>query len=61
MANCDGVFSYQDVLHYEPHDPLAFIDTERISRTAQAGQERREGFREAQKGRSIIGLVSDCL
>ena len=61
MANCDGVFSYQDVFHHKPHDPLAFIDTERISRTTQAGEERREGFGEAQEGRSIVGLVSDCL
>jgi hypothetical protein len=38
MANRDGVFSYQDVFHYKPYDPLAFIDTERISRTAQAGE-----------------------
>jgi hypothetical protein len=61
MANRDVVFSYQDVFHYKPHDPLAFIDIERISRTTQAGEERREGFREAQEGRSIVGLVSDCL
>jgi hypothetical protein len=49
------------VFHYKPHDPLAFIDTERISRSTQAGEERREGFREAQEGRSIIGRSSDCL
>ena len=60
MANRDGVFSYQDVFHDEPYDPLAFIDTERISRTTQAGEERRERFREAQEGRSIVGLVSNC-
>jgi hypothetical protein len=61
MANRDGVFSYQDVFHYKPHDPLAFIDTERMSGTTQAGEESREGFRETQEGRSIVGLVSDCL
>ena len=55
MANRDGVFSYQDVFHNKPDDPLAFIDTERISRTTQAGEERREGFREAQEGRSTAG------
>jgi hypothetical protein len=47
MANRDGVLSYQDVFRHKPHDPLAFIDTERISRTTQAGEERCEGFREA--------------
>jgi hypothetical protein len=61
MANRDGVFSYQDVFHYKPYDSLAFIDTERISSLVQAGEERREGFREAQEARSIVGLVSDCL
>jgi len=60
MANRDGVFSDQDLFYYKPHDPLAFIDTEHVSRTTQAGEERREGFREAQEGRSIVGLVSDC-
>jgi hypothetical protein len=61
MANRDGVFSYQDVFHDKAYDPLAFVDAERISRTAQTGKERREGFREAQEGRSIGGLVGDCL
>ena len=30
MANGDGVFSYQDVFHYKPYDPLAFVDTESL-------------------------------
>jgi len=61
MANGDGVVSYQDLFHYKPYDPLALSDTQRISSTAQTGEERRKGLRQAQEGRPIVGLVSDCL
>jgi len=61
MADGDGVVSDQDVFHYKPHDSLALKDTQRISSAVQAGEERREGFRQAQEGGPIIGLVSDCL
>ena len=47
MANGDGVVSYQDVFHYKPHDSLALNDTQRISSTVQAVEERREGLRQA--------------
>ncbi|WP_211256291.1 hypothetical protein, partial [Edaphobacter aggregans] len=47
MANGDGVFSYQDVFHNKPYDSLALLDTQRISSIVQAGEERREGLREA--------------
>ncbi len=47
MANGDGVFPYQDVFHYKPYDSLALLDTQRISSIVQAGEERREGLREA--------------
>jgi hypothetical protein len=40
MANRDGVVSYQDVFHYEPHDSLPLSDTQRISSATQAGKER---------------------
>src|SRR5271167_274629 len=61
MADGDGVVSDQDVFHYKPHDSLALKDTQRISSAVQAGEERREGFRQAQEASPIIGLVSDCL
>jgi hypothetical protein len=47
MANGDGVASNQDVFHNEPYDSLAFSNTQRISSTTQAVEERREGFRQA--------------
>jgi hypothetical protein len=47
MANRDGIFSYQDVFHDKPYDSLSLIDTQRISSLVQAGEERREGLREA--------------
>jgi hypothetical protein len=61
MANGDGVVSYQDVFHYKPHDSLAFSDTQRISSSVQAVEERREGLRQSKECRPIVGLVSDCL
>jgi hypothetical protein len=45
MANRDGVVSYQDVFHHEPHDSLPLSDTQRISRATQAGKERCKIFR----------------
>ena len=61
MANGDGVVSDQDVFHYKPHDSLALKNTQCISSTVQAGEERREGLRQAQEDGPIVGLVSDCL
>ena len=61
MANRDGVVSDQDVFDYEPHDSLPLNDTQRISSATQAGEERCKVFRQAQKGRPIICLISDCL
>ncbi len=61
MANGDGVVSDQDVFHYKPDDSLVLKDAQRISGAVQAGEERREGLRQAQEGGPIVGLVSDCL
>ena len=61
MANRDGVVSYQNVFDHEPYDSLAFSDTQRISSTAQAREECREGLGQAQEGSPIVGLVSDRL
>jgi hypothetical protein len=47
MADGDGVVSYQDVFHYKPHDSLALNDTQRMSSAVHAGEERREGLRQA--------------
>ena len=60
MANRDGVVSYQDVFHYEPHDSLPLRDTQRISAT-QSGKERGKILGQPQKGSPIIGLIGDCL
>ena len=61
MANGDGVVSDQDVFHYEPHDALAFRDTQRISSTVYPSEERGEGLRQTKEGRLIISLVRDGL
>jgi hypothetical protein len=61
VANGDRIVSYQDVFHYKPYEPLALSDTQSISSTAQAGEERSKSLRQTQEGRPIIGLISDCL
>ena len=61
MTDGDGVVSDQDVLHHEPYDSLAFADTKRLGRTAQASQECGERLGQTQEGRPIVRLVSDCL
>ncbi len=61
VANRDGVVSYQDVFHHEPHDSLPLSNTQRISGATQAGKERCKIFRQAQKSRPIISLIGDCL
>src|ERR1700736_4955193 len=47
MANGNGVVPHQDVFDHEPHDSLALSDTKRLRSTAQAGEERCEGLRQA--------------
>jgi hypothetical protein len=61
MSNSDGVVSYQDVFHYEPHDSLPLSHAQRISSATQTGKKRCKILRQAQKGRAVIGLVSDGL
>src|SRR4051812_47481526 len=61
MANCDCVMSYQDVFHYEPNDSLALSGTQRISGTAQAGEENRKGLCQSQERRPIVCLVGNRL
>jgi hypothetical protein len=61
MTDSDGVFPYQDVFHHEPYDSLAFTNTKRFGRTAQASKECGEGLGQTQEGRPIVRLVSDCL
>jgi hypothetical protein len=61
MTNGDSVFPYQNVFHHEPYDSLAFTNTKRFRRTAQASKECREGLGQTQEGRPIVRLVSDCL
>ena len=50
MANGDGVVSDQDIFHYEPHDALAFRDTQPISSTVYPSEERGEGLRQTKEG-----------
>jgi len=50
-----------DIFDHEPYDSLALRDIKRLSRTAQAGEERRESLRQSQEGCPIVGLVSDRL
>ena len=45
VTNGDGVVPYQDIFDHEPYDSLALRDIKRLSRTAQAGEERRESLR----------------
>jgi hypothetical protein len=61
MANGDDIVPYQNVFDDEAYDSLALGDTQRISSTAQAGKERRKGFRQTKESCPIVGLVSDCL
>jgi hypothetical protein len=61
MANGDGIVSYLNVFDDEAYDSLALADTQRVSSTAQAGEECRKGFRQAKETCLIVGLVSDCL
>ena len=61
MANGDSVLPYQNVFDHEPYNALALSDAKRFRSTAQARQECRDGFCQAQEGFSIVGLVSDRL
>src|SRR6202011_1425071 len=61
MANGNGVVPHQDVFDHEPHDSLALSDTKRLRSTAQAGEERCEGLRQAQECCPIVGLISNRL
>ena len=61
MANDNSVVPYQDIFDHEPYDSLALSDTKRFRSSAQAGEERREGLRQAQEGYPIVGLVGDRL
>ena len=61
MTNGDGILADQNVFDQESHDSLAFNDTKRFRRTAQAGKECCESLCQAQEGGAIIGLVSDRL
>ncbi len=61
VANRDGIVSYQDVFHHEPHDSLPLSNTQRISGATQAAKERCKILRQAQKSGPIISLIGDCL
>src|SRR6516225_4343021 len=59
MANGNGIVPDQDIFDHEPYDSLALSDAKRFSSGAQAGEERREGLRQAQEDCPVVGLVND--
>ena len=61
MTNGDGILADQNVFNQESHDFLAFHDTKRFRRTAQASKECCESLCQAQECGAIIGAVSDRL
>jgi hypothetical protein len=58
MADDDTVIANENVLDDETHNSLTLDDVERVGGTAQATEERREGFCKAQERGAIGGLVS---
>ena len=61
VTNSDGILADQNVFDQQSHDFLAFHDTKRFRRAAQAGKECCESLCQAQECDAIIGLVSDRL
>jgi len=61
VTNGNGILGDQNVFNQESHDFLAFNDTKRFRRTAQASKECGEGFCQAQECGAIIDLVGDRL
>jgi len=61
VANGNGILADQNVFNQESHDFLAFNDTKRFRRTAQASEECCESLCQAQECGAIIGAVSDRL
>jgi RNA-directed DNA polymerase len=61
VTNGDGILADQNVFNQESHDFLAFNDTKRFRRTAQASKECCESLCQAQERGAIIGAVSDRL
>ena len=57
----NGVVPDQDIFDHESYDALALSDTKRFRSSAQAGEKRCEGLRQAQEGCPIVGLVGDRL
>ena len=61
MTDGDGILADQDVFNQESHDFLAFNDTKRFRRAAQASKECCESLCQAQECGAIVGLVGDRL
>ena len=61
MTNGDGILADQNVLNQQAHDFLAFNDTKRFRRAAQASKECGESLCQAQECGAIIGLIGDRL
>ena len=61
MTNGDDILANQDVFNQESHDFLAFNDTKRFRRAAQASKECCKGLCQAQECDAIISLVGNRL
>ena len=61
MTNGDGIFANQNLFNQESYDSLAFRDTKGFRSAAQASQESREGFCQAQEDSTIVSLIGDRL
>src|SRR5215470_16386743 len=61
VTNGDGILANQNVFNQESHDFLAFNDTKRFRRAAQASKECCESLCQAQECDAIISLVGNRL
>jgi hypothetical protein len=61
VTNGHGILANQNVFNQESHDFLAFNDTKRFRRAAQASKECCESLCQAQECSAIISLVGNRL
>jgi hypothetical protein len=61
VTNGDGILADQNLFNQESDDSLAFHDTKGFRSAAQASQESREGFCQAQEDSTIVSLIGNRL
>ena len=59
MPNDDRILINQDFSHQQSDNPLPLLDIKGICRRTQPGQERREGFGQAQIDCPIVDLLDE--